>query len=117
MILYAVPMNHRTTSSAGVRAIILMGGSGERFGSTTPKQFHRLAGKKIYLHTLETFLYSGLFEEIILVCPPLWMQQIRDDLAPYSSRGLQSPLSPLISLIEGGASRQESSFNGLLFCS
>lgn len=104
MVLYTGTM----IQNPSVRAIILMGGSGERFGSTIPKQFHRLAGKKVYLHTVETFLSAGLFEGIILVCPPLWLEQIRKDLAPYPST--------LITLVEGGASRQESSFNGLLSC-
>jgi ribitol-5-phosphate 2-dehydrogenase (NADP+) / D-ribitol-5-phosphate cytidylyltransferase len=85
-----------------------MGGAGERFGDSTPKQFHRLAGKKIYLHTLETFLSSKLFEEILLVCPEQWIEAIRADLHNY-------PLAP-ITLVTGGATRQHSSLNGLLAC-
>ena len=83
-----------------------MGGTGIRFGSEIPKQFHRLAGKKVYLHTLETFLESKLFEEIILVCPQLWLEEVKKDTGPYSS----------ISVIEGGNTRQESSLKGLLAC-
>lgn len=83
-----------------------MGGTGIRFGSDIPKQFHRLAGKKVYLHTLETFLESKLFEEIILVCPQLWLEEVKKDTAPYSS----------ISVVEGGSTRQESSLKGLLAC-
>lgn len=97
-----------TPSSNGTKAIILMGGTGERFGSATPKQFHRLAGKKVYLYTLETFLYSGLFEEIILVCPLGWMDQIKEDIASYHGS---------ISIVIGGSTRQESSLCGLLACS
>lgn len=89
-------------------ALILMAGTGERFGSELPKQFHRLSGKKIYLHTLETFLASHLFEKIILVCPKDWIDQVRVDLNAY-------PAAP-IELIVGGTTRQESSFKGLLAC-
>lgn len=90
----------------GIKALILMGGTGERFGSTTPKQFHLLAGKKVYLHTLETFLESNLFEEIILVCPPAWIPLVKEEIAHHS----------LCRVISGGATRQESSFNGILAC-
>ncbi len=84
-----------------------MGGTGERFGSETPKQFHRLAGKKVYLYTLETFLASNLFEEILLVCPQAWIKSVQDDIACYSAQ---------ISIVMGGTTRQESSLNGLLAC-
>ncbi|MGC1879320.1 MAG: bifunctional cytidylyltransferase/SDR family oxidoreductase [Rhabdochlamydiaceae bacterium] len=91
-----------------IKAILLLGGTGLRFGSGIPKQFHRLAGKKVYLHTLETFLEAKLFEEIILVCPTLWIQQVSSDIAPYCG-------AP-ITVIEGGSTRQESSFKGLQAC-
>lgn len=84
-----------------------MGGTGVRFGSEIPKQFHRLAGKKVYLYTLEAFVQSGLFEEILLVCPANWMEEVRRDITPY-------PFS--ITLVAGGKTRQESSLNGLLAC-
>ena len=90
------------------KAILLMGGTGERFGSDIPKQFHRLAGKKIYLHTLEVFLETKLFEEIILVCPPLWIESVKEDIKNYSSTHIVVTM--------GGISRQESSLKGLLAC-
>ncbi len=85
-----------------------MAGSGVRFGSQIPKQFHRLAGKKIYLHTLEAFLQTHLFHEIVLVCAPSMIAEIRSDLNSYS----ELP----ITVIEGGNTRQESSYKGLLAC-
>jgi ribitol-5-phosphate 2-dehydrogenase (NADP+) / D-ribitol-5-phosphate cytidylyltransferase len=95
-------------NAARIKALILMGGAGERFGSATPKQFHRLAGKKVYLHTLETFLASGLFEEIFLVCLEDWIPQVREDLAAYAGAPVK--------VISGGTTRQESSLKGLLAC-
>lgn len=85
-----------------------MGGAGARFGSATPKQFHRLAGKKVYLYTLETFLESQLFEEIILVCPERWLGAVKEDIAPYCNIPIR--------VVSGGDTRQESSLNGLLAC-
>jgi len=86
-----------------IRAIILMGGSGERFGGGRPKQFHLLAGKKIYLHTLERFEKSGLFKEILLVVPTQWRKEVEEDC-------------PNARVIEGGATRQESSYRGIMAC-
>lgn len=85
-------------------AILLMGGKGERFKSTTPKQFHRLSGKKIYLHTLEVFLYFP-FDEIILTCPEEWIDEV------------QSEIPEKVRLIPGGETRQESSALALNACS
>ncbi len=92
----------------GVKAILLMGGTGLRFGSEIPKQFHRLAGKKVYLHTLDVFLETNLFEEIVLVCPASWIEQVKADLVCYALIK--------ITIIEGGPTRQESSLKGLQAC-
>ncbi len=95
-------------TSDGVKALILMGGTGERFGSQTPKQFHRLSGKKVYLHTLEVFLKSPLFEKIILVCHPDWIEEVEKDLTFYPNAA--------VLVVEGGNTRQSSSLKGLLAC-
>lgn len=88
-------------------AILLMAGSGSRFGSQIPKQFHRLSGKKIYQHTLEKFLNSQLFSRIILVCEPKYLKQVQEEVS----------FSKHIYTIAGGSTRQESSLKGLLACS
>lgn len=85
-------------------AILLMAGSGSRFASPIPKQFHRLGGKKIYQHTLDVFLRSQLFDEIVLVCPLDRIAEIREETLAS------------IRLIPGGATRQESSYLGCLAC-
>ncbi len=92
----------------GVVGIILMGGTGNRFGSDVPKQFHRLSGKKIYLHTLEKFLNTQLFEEILLVTHENWMETVQSDLTAYQDHPIR--------VVLGGSSRQESSLFGLLSC-
>lgn len=101
-------LKNPSDSPSGTKAILLMGGTGIRFGSETPKQFHRLAGKKVYLHTLEAFLESRLFEEIVLVCPSAWIEEVKNDLKSYPSFPFQ--------VVEGGLTRQESSLKGLLAC-
>ena len=77
-----------------------MAGSGERFGSQTPKQFHRLAGRPVFLYALDTLRKSGLFQEILLICHPAWIDSTRH-------------LAGDVSVIAGGTTRQESSHLGL----
>ncbi len=87
-------------------AIILMGGEGKRLGSALPKQFHTLGTVKVYEHTLTTFRESQLFQEIILVCHPEWIDAVREETAHL----------PSIKVIPGGATRQASSWAGLKAC-
>ena len=87
-------------------AILLMAGSGTRFGSQTPKQFHRLSGKKIYQHTLDKFLNTKLFSRIILVCSPEYIKQTQKETSSNDQ----------VYVVAGGQSRQESSLKGLLAC-
>ena len=82
-----------------IAAIILMGGNGQRFGSGLPKQFQNLSGKPVYLHTLERFLSSKLFSEVILVCHPDWIKKV--------------DVPDGVQVVEGGKTRQESSFLGV----
>lgn len=81
-----------------------MAGSGSRFGSALPKQFHRLSGKKIYEHTLQRFVESGQFDDIVLVVHP-------DSVAE-----VQSDVQGAARVVPGGATRQESAYLGLLAC-
>jgi len=85
-------------------ALLLMAGTGKRFGSALPKQFHYLAGKKIYLHTLERFLTAALFDEVILVVTADRIDEIKAEVPPF------------VRIVAGGASRQESSYLGLRAC-
>ncbi len=101
-------MDSLTTSLSQRTALLLMSGSGTRFGSCTPKQFHRLAGKKIYLYTLEALLSSNFFHEILLVTHPDWIKEVEVDLQDYPIDSCR--------IVAGGATRQESSFLGLLAC-
>ena len=80
-----------------ITAILLMAGKGERFCQTTPKQFIKLNNIPIFeisLHTLSECLW---IDDIILVTP-------------------KNVLHPHYRCVEGGGTRQESSYNGLLAC-
>jgi 2-C-methyl-D-erythritol 4-phosphate cytidylyltransferase len=86
------------------KAIILMAGEGLRFGAKIPKQFIRLSGKKIYLHTLDAFLAARFFDQIFLVCHHDYIDTVRKEV---HSKGNH------VHVISGGATRQESTFLGL----
>lgn len=89
------------------KAILLMGGTGTRLKRSQPKQFLPLGGKKVYQWALDTFLEIPFFEEIILVCNPEFLEEVRRDLNSYSEK---------VSLVAGGETRRESSFIGLKSC-
>lgn len=88
-----------------MKALLLMGGEGKRFGTETPKQFLNLSGKKVYFHTLETFLTFDIFEEILLVCHPEWVSAVQEEVN-----------FPRVRVVEGGYTRQDSTYRGLLAC-
>ena len=48
-------------------AIILAGGTGQRLGDTIPKQFLKVAGKKVIEHTLDVFQNHPQIDEIAVV--------------------------------------------------
>ncbi len=83
-----------------IGAIILMAGNGSRFGTKTPKQFLPLNQKRVYLHTLDTFTETAVFDEIVLVCPEGWLEMVAEE-APHTT------------VLLGGKTRQESSYLGL----
>jgi len=90
-----------------IAAILLTGGTGERFGSSLPKQFHLVAGKPLFIHTLEVFLQTGAFTKIILPVPSRWMEMTLTQIKFHG-------ISANIEVIQGGKTRQESSYLGLL---
>ncbi len=94
--------------SSFLSAIFLMAGKGNRFGSPIAKQFHTVGDKPLYQWALSTLMNSSLFDEIILVCAGEELERVKHEL-PHSSIPLQ--------IVEGGSSRQESSFLGLSACS
>lgn len=86
------------------KAILLLGGVGERFDAEKPKQFHRLSGKRVYQHTLDVFLKARFFDEVVLVVHPEWMELV------------QKEVGACVKIVQAGKTRQESSYRGLLAC-
>lgn len=85
-------------------AIIVAAGSGERFGSEIPKQFIKINGKPVIVHTIERFQAAPSVDSIILVLAA-------DRLAEYDV--LRSEIPKLARIVAGGKTRAESVLNGL----
>ena len=93
-----------------VIAVILSAGSGSRMGKgleqSVPKQYMKLAGKKVIEHTITLFEESHFIDEICLVINSekrSFVQSILDN----------NSFTKKIHIIEGGKTRQESSFNAI----
>lgn len=89
-----------------VTAILLASGEGKRFQNILPKQFHYLSGKKLYMYALETFLSTSKVDHIILVVPKKHLSTVTKELPCHHKAS--------ITVIEGGATRQASSYLGIL---
>ena len=87
----------------GKSAIITAAGSGRRFGEA--KQFKRLHGKPLYEYSLDTFIKSRLFDEVILVIPNNNQEKIKREIKrEYGSQ---------VNLVIGGPNRQDSVKNAI----
>jgi len=84
-------------------AIILAAGSGTRFKSEIPKQFIEIGNKRIIDYSIDAFKESKLIDKIIIVVSKQFINEV-------------SKKYPNDIVVEGGASRTESSYNGLLSC-
>ncbi len=89
-----------------VYAIVLAGGTSQRFGMGIPKQFVKLAGKSVLEHTLDVFENHPLIDEIYLVVNPSYRIMAEEILA----RNVYKRVSKILN---GGKTRQESSMAGV----
>lgn len=87
-------------------AIIFAGGIGVRMGANVPKQFLALNGKPVLVHTLRLFQEHSRIDRIILVTTP-------EHFARCEALTKDAGVSKLHRLVVGGATAQESIYNGL----
>lgn len=59
-------------------AVVLAGGSGQRFGAALPKQFLPLAGKTVIEHSIEAFEQNGGIDEIAVVMNADYLPQMQE---------------------------------------
>jgi ribitol-5-phosphate 2-dehydrogenase (NADP+) / D-ribitol-5-phosphate cytidylyltransferase len=82
-------------------AVVLAGGSGERFGTALPKQLLPLAGRALIEHSIAAFEQAPGVDSIVVVMAARYLRQVRDLLAG-------GRFGKLTTIIEGGASRTDS---------
>ena len=90
-----------------VVAVIPAGGSGQRMGTATPKQFMLLGGVPLLLHCLQVFECCESISQIILVVPK---DERERTLAEVVER---HGIKKVLKIVAGGATRQESVYHGL----
>lgn len=85
--------------------VLMMAGSGTRFGSEVPKQFHEVNGVAIYKHILNMYANFDEIDEICLVCNSKWIFDI--------SKNIVFCKKPIY-LVAGGDTRSESVRNAVI---
>lgn len=86
--------------------LLMMGGSGTRFGASIPKQFVEVNGKPVFSYIVEKYARCHLVDEITIVCHSSWIEFTRNWI---EGLGVKIPCR----VVAGGASRSESVENGL----
>ncbi|MCK5147732.1 2-C-methyl-D-erythritol 4-phosphate cytidylyltransferase [bacterium] len=86
--------------------ILPSAGIGKRMGAGMPKQFLGLAGKPLFFHPLEAFEAAPSVDAVIVVVP-------EPDVLPVQDLISKTGFRKVISVVPGGAERQDSVSNGL----
>lgn len=87
-------------------AVVTAAGSGTRMGTEINKPYLEIGNKKILEISLETITSIKEFDEIILV--------VKGEDKPLASEIISIFRDPRIKMVEGGASREESTYKGLM---
>ena len=88
-------------------AVIFAGGTGSRMNSKVlPKQFLKIYGKPVIIHTLEVFENCDEIDEIIVVILQGWERYLQCLLEQYR-------ITKVKKVVTGGETGQQSIYNGL----
>ncbi|MEI8142926.1 MAG: 2-C-methyl-D-erythritol 4-phosphate cytidylyltransferase [Chitinophagia bacterium] len=87
-------------------AIIVAGGTGQRMGTSIPKQFLSIEGKSILLHTVNQFVAAFWDINFVIVLPADYIHEGQNLIT-------SSGLTQHIQFTEGGETRFQSVKNGL----
>lgn len=87
--------------------ILKMGGSGTRFGSDIPKQYHEFNGQPLFVHILQEYEKIGIINKYIIVSNKDWIE--------FSLKYASSILGEkLVDVIPGGETGAKSIKNGVM---
>lgn len=96
----------KETKNSKVIALLTAGGVGARTNQDIPKQFFHIENKPLIIYTMEAFQNHPNVDEIIVVCLDGW----HEILKAYAK---QFNITKLKYVVSGGATGQESIYNGL----
>lgn len=86
--------------------MLMMGGSGTRYGMCRPKQYIEVNNKPIFLNIVERCYKADCVDKIILVSNGQWMDYVYKWMRRFNR-------NKSVIVVEGGNSRSESIKNGL----
>ncbi|XP_007469092.1 PREDICTED: isoprenoid synthase domain-containing protein isoform X2 [Lipotes vexillifer] len=92
-------------SAPAVAAVLPAGGSGERMGVPTPKQFCPILERPLISYTLQALERVSWIKDIVVAVTGENMEAMKYIIQRYQHKG--------ISLVESGVTRHRSIFNGL----
>lgn len=87
-------------------AVILAGGSGNRFGGDRPKQFLKVAGKMIIEHTIDVFENNENIDEIAIVCKEEFIPDVEQMV-------IDNQFRKVAKILHGGRERYHSSLSAI----
>ncbi len=91
-------------------AVVLAAGRGKRMGGPVQKQFLELKGRPLICYTLEHFQHASCIDEIILVTGKESIEYCRREIVEKYG------FTRVAKIVEGGAERYDSVYQGLLAC-
>lgn len=87
-------------------ALLMMGGSGTRFGANVPKQFVEIGGRPIFAYILKDLDQVKSINQIIVVTHKDWIDIVESWIKTLDCKKVYA-------VVPGGSSRSESVLNGL----
>lgn len=88
-------------------AVIFAGGTGQRMKSEDiPKQFLKIDGKPIIIHTLEKFSQHNEIDTIVIACLESWIDELKRLIEKYQVTKVQA-------IVPGGKNGHDSIHNAL----
>ncbi|XP_074840763.1 D-ribitol-5-phosphate cytidylyltransferase isoform X3 [Carettochelys insculpta] len=93
------------SGGASVAAVLPAGGSGERLGGATPKQFCAVLGRPLISYTVRALERINWISDIVVVVSLENIETMKSIIEKYCHKR--------ITIVEGGLTRHRSIFNGL----
>uniref|UniRef100_A0A8C6YCI7 CDP-L-ribitol pyrophosphorylase A n=1 Tax=Naja naja TaxID=35670 RepID=A0A8C6YCI7_NAJNA len=95
----------RRSPPVSVAAVLPAGGSGERLGGSTPKQFCPMLGRPLISYTVRAIERINWISDVVVVVSPENIEIMKSIIRKYGHQRT--------TVVEGGLTRHRSIFNGL----